>query len=192
MGRLVVQEFVSLDGFAADADNRFAFIDPEKGPTRELDLDTFDRLKQVHAIILGAQTYRMFVDFWPTPASDDELLAPRINELPKIVFSRRLDAAPWGRYDEAMVVSENASDAVRRLKADIEGDLILWGSLTLLEGLLDEDLVDVVRLTVVPVVLGAGRGVFPPTFTGGRLSLERAGVFDSELVALEYSVLHEL
>lgn len=190
MGRLIVQEFVSLDGFAADADNRFAFIDTDSVPTVELDRDTLEGLASVDAIVLGAATYRMFAQYWPTAASAAELLAPRINELPKFVVSRRLDVAPWGGFADATVISDDAGDAIRRLKGEVAGDLMLWGSLTLLERLVDDDLVDVLRLVVVPAVLGAGRSVFPPTFAGTRLVLERAVVFDAQLVAVEYSIAH--
>jgi dihydrofolate reductase len=187
MGRLIVQEFVSLDGFAADADNQFSFIDTDAGPTTQLDRDTLERLRSVHAILLGAQTYREFVEYWPTSASAGEPLAPRINALPKFVFSRRLDAAPWPGFDNATVVSSDAGDAIRSMKSELTGDLILWGSLTLLERLFDDDLVDVLRLVVVPVVLGAGRSVFPPTVAGVRLSLTRSASYDGRLVELEYA-----
>jgi len=190
MGRLIVQEFVSLDGFAADADGQFSFIDADAGPTVQLDRATLDGLESVHAIVLGAQTYREFVEYWPTRASEGEPLAPRINALPKFVFSRRLDAAPWPGPDNATVVSGDAGDAIRSLKSENDGDLILWGSLTLLERLFDDDLVDVLRLVVVPVVLGAGRSVFPPTFAGVRLSLQRSAAYDGQLVELEYALVH--
>ena len=157
-------------------------------PSDEIDNETLARLESVDAIVLGANTYRMFADFWPLPASDDEILAPRINELPKIVFSRRLESAPWGDFDPAMVISENATEAIERLKEDLDGDLIVWGSLTLTEELFEADLVDIVRLVIVPSVLGAGRSVFPPTFAGTQLRVLRTGTFDDGLVAIEYGI----
>jgi dihydrofolate reductase len=188
VGQLIVQQFVSADGFAADADNEFTVFRGETMPSDEIDNETLARLETVDAIVLGANTYRMFADYWPLPASNDEILAPRINELPKIVFSRRLDAAPWGDFDPAMVISEEATDAIQRLKEDLDGDLIVWGSLTLTEELFDADLVDIVRLVIVPTVLGAGRSVFPPTFAGTRLRVLRTGTFDEGLVAIEYGI----
>jgi len=188
MGQLIVQQFVSADGFAADSDNEFTVFEGSGMPSDEIDNETLARLESVDAIVLGANTYRMFADFWPLPASDDEILAPRINELPKIVFSRRLESAPWGDFDPAMVVSDAATDAIRRLKEDLDGDLIIWGSLTLTEELFEADLVDIVRLVIVPTVLGAGRSVFPPTIAGTRLRVLRTGTFDEGLVAIEYQI----
>jgi len=188
VGQLIVQQFVSADGFAADADNEFTVFRGEVMPSDEIDNETLARLETVDAIVLGANTYRMFADYWPRPASRDEILAPRINELPKIVFSRRLESAPWGDFDPAMVISENATEAIERLKEDLDGDLIVWGSLTLTEELFEADLVDIVRLVIVPSVLGAGRSVFPPTFAGTQLRVLRTGTFDDGLVAIEYGI----
>jgi dihydrofolate reductase len=188
MGQLIVQQFVSADGYAADTDNQFTVFEQADGNSAEIDLETLRLLGSVDAILLGANTYRMFAGYWPTPAAEDEVLAPRINELPKIVVSSRLDAAPWGDFEPASVVSENAIEAIRLLKSDLPGNLIVWGSLSLTEQLFEADLVDVVRLVQLPVVLGAGRGVFPQTFAGARLRLSRSGTFDTGLVAVEYWV----
>jgi dihydrofolate reductase len=188
MGRLIVQQFVSVDGFAADADNQFTIFDDVDGTSAEVDLETLRVLSSVDAIVLGANTYRMFAAHWPTPAAEEAVLAPRINELPKIVVSSRLQEAPWGDFEPATILAQNAVDAIRLLRTDLPGDLLVWGSLTLTEQLFEADLVDVVRLILLPVVLGTGRGVFPPTFGGARLRLERSGTFDSGLVVLEYAV----
>lgn len=190
MGNLIVHQFVSVDGFAADDDNQFTVFQGQSGSTDELDNETLARLESVDAILLGANTYRMFAAFWPTPESDAEILAPRINELPKIVFSRSLEEAPWGEYDPAMVVSDDAVEAIRRLKTDLPGDLVVWGSLTLTDSLFATDLVDVVRLVIVPTVVGSGRTAFPREFAGSRLRHARTATFDSGLVVIEYQNEH--
>jgi dihydrofolate reductase len=188
VGRLIVQQFVSADGFATDADGDFTLFDQARSSSAGIDLETLRLLRSVDAIVLGALTYRMFVEYWPTPRAEEEVLAPRINELPKIVVSRRLDTAPWGRFEPASIIGDDAVAAIRLLKADLPGDLIVWGSLTLTESLFEAGLVDVVRLVQLPLVIGAGRGVFPPTLAGARLRLERSNTFDDGLVALEYAV----
>jgi dihydrofolate reductase len=188
VGRLIVQQFVSADGFAADADGEFTMFEKVDGSSAGIDLETLRLLRSVDAIVLGATTYRMFVEYWPTQRAEEEVLAPRINELPKIVVSRRLEEAPWGPFEPASIIGDDAVDAIRRLKGDLPGDLIVWGSLTLTESLFEAHLVDVVRLVLLPVVLGTGRGVFPPSVAGARLRLERSNTFDDGLVALEYTV----
>lgn len=189
MGLLLVHQFVSVDGFAADADGRFPFGVSTGGSTAETDLDTFDRLKSVDAVVLGATTYRMFAEYWPTGTAAEELLAPRINELPKVVVSNSIARAPWGDHPPASIVSEGAIDAIRRLKHDLHGDLIVWGSLTLTDALFERGLVDHVRLVVLPVVVGDGRRVFPPSFVGERLRHTRSATLDDGLVSLDYDVV---
>lgn len=118
MGALLVHQFVSIDGFAADESGDFTLFDGADA-SDELDNDTLARLESVDAIVLGAETYRMFVSYWPTPDSDQELLAARINELPKIVVSSTLSEAPWGQFEPAAIISDDAVEALRRLKADL-------------------------------------------------------------------------
>jgi dihydrofolate reductase len=185
MGRLIVQQFVSIDGFAGDEGGEFTLFDGA-GQSDELDNETLARLETVDAIVLGATTYRMFASYWPTPDSDQELLAARINELPKIVVSTTLEEAPWGEYEPAMVVADDAAEAVLRLKNDLPGDLIVWGSLTLTDALFGAGLVDTVRIVVMPKVLGRGRSAFPAGVDDLEFSFVRSASYDSGMVFIEY------
>jgi dihydrofolate reductase len=97
MGDLVLQQFVSVDGFAANDRNEFDLFDGMEGDSSEFDRANLEWLETVGAIVLGASTYRMFSGYWPTPRAEGELVAPKINSLPKYVFSRSLNSAPWGR-----------------------------------------------------------------------------------------------
>ena len=185
MGELIVQQFVSADGFAGDESGEFALFD-DSGASDELDNDTLARLETVDAIVLGANTYRMFAAYWPTPDSDQELLAARINELPKIVVSTTLTEAPWGEFEPAMVVADDAAEAVRRLKLDLPGDLIVWGSLTLTDALFAAGLVDTVRIAVLPKVVGRGRSAFPAGAVDLDLRFVRSTSYDFGIVVIEY------
>ena len=185
MGTLLVHQFVSVDGFAGDESGQFTLFDGA-GASDELDNDTLARLESVDAIVLGADTYRMFVSYWPTPDSDQELLAARINELPKIVVSSTLTEAPWGEFEPAMIIPDDAVEAVGRLKADLPGDLIVWGSLTLTDALFAAGLVDTVRLAVLPRVLGRGRSAFPAGNSDIGLRFSRSATYDSSIVVIEY------
>jgi len=189
MGNLVVQQFVSTDGFAANDRNEFDLFDGMEGDSSEFDGRNLQWLESVGAIVLGANTYRMFAGYWPTPAAEGELIGPRLNALPKFVFSRTLTAAPWGDYPDAVIESGDVAEAILRLKRETDGDLVLWGSLTLTAALLEAGIVDVVRLVVLPVAIGSGRGVFPPG-PRRRLRLLRSSTFEIGLVELEYAVEH--
>lgn len=188
MGQLIVQEFVTADGFAANVNNEFTAYEMLQGGTVEFDRSQLAWLETVGAMVLGASTYRMFAEFWPTPASDGEIIAPALNALRRFVFSRKLKNAPWGDFPEAAVESGDAVEAIRRIKDQVEGTTVLWGSLTLSQAFFEAGEVDGVRLVVMPVAIGAGRGVFPARQDPTLLSLLSAKTYDAGLIELEYSL----
>ena len=157
MRRLIFQEYVTLDGYAAGPDGGLEFFDKIAG---QADDDNLALLESVDTMLLGAETYRLFVTFWPTDASADEVIAPKLNALHLVVVSTTLESAPWGPYEPGLVVRD--IDAVRALKAEQDGkDIILWGSISLFHSLLQAGLVDEVQLRICPVLLGAGKSAFP-------------------------------
>lgn len=188
MGQLIVQEFVTADGFAANANNEFTAYEMLQGGTAEFDRSQLAWLRTVDAMVLGASTYRMFAEFWPTPASDGEIIAPALNALRRFVFSRTLKSAPWGDLPEATIESGDAVAAIRRIKDDVAGAVVLWGSLTLSQAFFEAGEVDGVRLVVMPIAIGAGRGVFPAGQEPTLLSLLSAKTYDVGLIELEYSL----
>ena len=188
MGQLVVQEFVTADGFAANTNNEFTAYEMLEGGTAEFDRSQLTWLDTVGAMVLGANTYRMFAEFWPTPAANGEIIAPALNGLRRFVFSRTLRNAPWGDLPATTVESGDAVEAIRRIKLDVGGTIVLWGSLTLSEAFFAAGEVDAVRLVVMPVAIGAGRGVFPAGREPALLSLLSARTYDAGLVELEYAI----
>jgi dihydrofolate reductase len=188
MGQLIVQDFVSADGFAADANNEFTFYEFLDGGTAEFDRSQLKWLETVDTMVLGANTYRMFAEYWPTPASNNEIIAPSLNGLRRVVFSRHLTAAPWGDMAEADIESGDAVEAIRRIKSGTDGDIVVWGSLTLAETFLAAGVVDSVRLVVMPIAIGAGRSVFPSGQVPNVLNLQSATVYDQGLVELVYGI----
>lgn len=191
MGELVVQQFVSADGFAADDNNRFTLFDDVEGDSSDFDQCNLRWMEGLGAIVLGAETYRMFSSYWPTPQADGELVGPTLNALPKYVFSRTLTSAPWGDHPAAAVVADDVGETVRRLKTEIAGDLVLWGSLSLGQSLFRAGAVDIVRLVVLPVAIGSGRTVFPAGQPPTRLHLVGSRTFAAGLVASDYTVVRE-
>ena len=157
MRRLIFQEYVTLDGYAAGPDGGLEFFDTIAGQS---DTDNLALLDNVDTMVLGAETYRLFAAFWPTAASAGELIAEKLNALHLVVVSTTLQSAPWGAYEPGLVVRD--LDAVRAIKAEQDGkDLILWGSITLFHSLLHAGLVDEVQLRICPILLGAGKSAFP-------------------------------
>ncbi|PRY69036.1 dihydrofolate reductase [Glaciihabitans tibetensis] len=188
MGNVVVQQFVSVDGFAANDRGEFDILEGLDGDSSDFDRSNLGWIEQAGAIVLAARTYEMFVAYWPTPVAVHEVVAPSINALPKHVFSRTLTSAPWGSFNEAAIESGELTDVIPKIQASTDGDLIIWGSLTLTDDLFRAGLVDVVRLVVAPVAIGTGRAVFPADVGTLPLRLRNTTRFSAGLVELEYAV----
>ncbi|GAB3952188.1 dihydrofolate reductase family protein [Kribbella albertanoniae] len=159
MRQLIFQEYVTVDGYAADADGEASFFGTI-GEHEAEDRATFER---IDTMLLGAETYRLFAGVWPTL---EHPIAPLLNALRKVVVSTTLEDTPWGSHEPATVVRD--LDAVRALKAEDGKDIILWGSISLFHSLLAAGLVDEIELRVCPVLLGVGR----PVFSSQQLGLE--------------------
>lgn len=186
MGKVIVEQIISLDGYAQDADGGIDFF-VNADWINEADTEQLRMLSGVAAIVFGAKTYRMFAGYWPSADPAAEPVATRINELPKFVVSSVLETAPWGTNGSAEILRGGGVAAVRELRHQFTGDLIVWGSLSLSDALLCANEVDVLRLRVLPVLLGRGRSFAPPDLGLRRLSLATARSFAGGLVVLEYS-----
>jgi dihydrofolate reductase len=183
MGRLIVEQIVSADGYAAEADGGIGFFEAVDG-FQATDREQLAWLEGVGAILLGANTYRMFADYWPAidPAVDP--VAEPIARLPKHVVSNTLERAPWGD-GEIEVLRGDAAASVADLKDRFDAT-VLWGSLQLADALFEAGLVDELRLRVVPVLIGTGRSFTPGALGQRPLALVDATTHQSGHVSLHY------
>lgn len=185
MGKVIVEQIVSLDGYAEDAQGGIDFF-VNANWINEADSEQLRVLSSVSAIVLGAKTYRLFADYWPSADPTVEPVATPIRERPKFVVSSTLASAPWGEGDPAEVLRGDGVEAVRGLRHRFTGDLVVWGSLQLSDALLRANEVDVLRLRVLPLLLGRGRSFAPPDLGLRSWSLASARSFARGLVVLEY------
>jgi dihydrofolate reductase len=168
MGKLVVTEFVSIDGVFEDPGGSETY--EHGGWTFEYDRgedgDKFkmDELMEADVQLLGRLTYEGFAQAWPTREGP---FADKINNGPKYVVSNTLTAPQW---QNTTVISGDAVDGVAKLKDATDGTIIVAGSGTLVRALLGADLVDELRLMVFPTILGRGQRLFPDGI--GRLKLK--------------------
>src|SRR6266581_3729981 len=153
MRRIVVTEFISLDGVIEEPRRTFQF---ERGP--EGGKFKFDELFAADALLLGRVTYQGFAEAWPSMGTDD--FGKRMNSIPKYVVSSTLtDAeATWG---DTTVISGDVAAEIAKLKAKPGRDLLVEGSCQLARTLIQHGLVDEYRLMLFPIVLGAGKRLFP-------------------------------
>jgi dihydrofolate reductase len=178
MRRLFWQMNVTLDGFM-------------EGPNQELDdtaqvLDEdFDRyatdmLKSIDAILLGRVTYELFANYWPSATGPD---ADRLNELPKVVFSRTLKKVDW---KNSRLVKDNVAEEVARLKQQPDKDLALFGSADLASTFMRLGLIDEYRIFITPVILGKGKPMFKGIEDRIAMKLMKATTWSSGVVALYF------
>jgi dihydrofolate reductase len=186
MGKLIVEQIVSADGYAAEPDGGIGFFESEVTSINEADGDQLRMLESVRAIVLGRTTYRMFADYWPDADPADEPVAAPLNTIPKYVVSNTLDDAPWGRHAPAQVLRGDGVDSVRDLRSRIDGNLVVWGSLSLADALLRAGEVDLLRLRIVPRLIGAGRSFTPSDPDQRELVLEHSKAYPRGIVVLQY------
>lgn len=186
MRKVVVQEFMTLNGLAADRNGAVDFVPASTQGDEAFGRDQLAFIDTIDTILLGRATYAMLAGYWPhVTAGAEKLFADRLNATPKIVFSRTLDRAPWGAWNEARVVSGDVSDEVAKLKGQAGKDIAIWGSLSLVQSLIKAGLVDEYRLLVCPIVLDGGRPLFneAPSIT---MTLVNVNTLDRGAVALRY------
>jgi len=174
MGRIVVTEFVTLDGVIEDpggsektAQGGWAFKF-ERGD--EGDKYKFDELMAADALLLGRVTYEGFAAAWPN-YSDEVGFAAKMNSMPKYVLSSTLEQGSW---ENSTVLRGDAAAEAAKLKAQVAGDILVEGSASLVHALQDADLVDEYRLMVFPTVLGAGKRLFRDGARPGGMELVEA------------------
>lgn len=185
MGRLTVEQIVSVDGYAADKDGGIEFFEAVDEVDSN-DEDQLEFLRDVDAILLGATTYRMFAGYWPSADPATERVAEPIARLPKYVVSNSLDSAPWGDT-EIEILRGDGVESARALKGRFS-HIVVWGSLTLADALFEAGLVDQLRLRLVPVLIGEGRSFTPPDLGERRLKLDHTVQQPSGHVTLVYEV----
>ncbi|MDR6905999.1 dihydrofolate reductase [Agromyces sp. 3263] len=185
MGRLTVEQIVSVDGYGADADGGLGFIQTARGGNPN-DADQLAFLDGIDAILLGATTYRMFAEYWPVADPEVEVVAEPINRLPKFVVSNTLESAPWGE-GSIEILRGDAAEATAGLKEQYSG-IVVWGSFMLADALFAAGLVDDLRLRVVPVLIGEGRSITPVGLGERRLELDHVATHPSGHLGLSYRV----
>ncbi len=160
MRRVVVSEFVTLDGVFEDPGGVEGFRHGgwAFGYDRGSEGDRFklEEVLEAEALLLGRVTYEGFAEAWPS-RSDESGFADKMNSIPKFVASRTLTHADW---NNSRVVSGDLNDEVRRIVDEGDGILLVVGSGSVVRHLTAHDLVDEIRLMVFPTVLGSGATLF--------------------------------
>ena len=185
MGKIAVTQLTSLDGVMqspGSTDVPFKYrgwtLDFDLGP--EGDRFKLEEAQNAEALLLGRVTYEAMHAFWPTTEGE---FADRLNELPKYVVSSTLTDLPWN----ATVLGDDWPGVVARLRGELDGDILVYGSRRLARALIGMGLVDELRLLVYPVVLGAGDRLFGETEDKIPLRLVESRPLEGGLVGMIYA-----
>ena len=178
MGKVIVSEFISLDGVIEAPQNwHFPFVTDDMMEVVKDDILSSD------AFLYGRVTYEEFAPFWPSQTNDELGIAAKLNSAPKYVVSNSLDRADW---NNTTVLKGNAAEEVARLKQRQNGSIGLSGSATLIRSLMQADLIDEYRLCQHPIVVGSGRRLFGDGTTTTPLKLVDSKPFSGGVLYLTY------
>jgi dihydrofolate reductase len=184
MARIVVTEFVSLDGVIEDPGGAEDFkyggwsFEFERG--EEGDRFKLDEALNADALLLGRKTYEGFAAAWPSREGE---FADKFNTMPKYVVSSTLKDPDW---TNSTVLDGDVADEVSKLREEQDGEIVVHGSAQLVQALLEHGLVDELRLMVFPVVLGAGKRLFGETSDKRPLQLTDSKTVGDGVAILTY------
>ena len=185
MRKVILSNSVTLDGFF-------------EGPNRELDWHIVDEeikkyandlLNNVDALLFGRVTYQLMADYWPAAATNsstsksDLEIADKMNNLPKIVFSKTLQQVEW---NNSRLVKENIAEEISKMKQQPGKDMVIFGSGSIVSTFMQFGLIDEYRIIVNPVVLGNGKPLFKDINDKQNLKLLKTRAFSSGVVILYY------
>ena len=183
MRKLVVSEWLSLDG-VFDADTMKQWFHPYDSKDRQARIT--ELVLASDAFLFGRVTYEMLAGYWPNVKNNDkdELeIANRLNSSPKYVVSSTLKQAEWSN---STIINNGAVKEITKLKQQPGHDILVFGSATLVESLMDADLIDEYRLLVHPIIMGSGKRAFTDGMATTKLTLGETATLSSGVISLCY------
>jgi dihydrofolate reductase len=175
--KIIVSEFLSLAGvMEAPEEWQFPYLSEDMAEFIKADILALD------AQLLGRVTYDIFAASWPAQTNNEFGIADKLNSMPKYVVSSTLKKGDW---NPTTVISGNVVEAITRLKQQPGGSIGITGSATLVQSLMEADLIDEYQLQIYPIVLGKGRRLFKDGIAN-KLKLVESKTFNSGAIALTY------
>ena len=194
--RVVVSEFVTLDGYMVGPDEDMSWAVAGFDPQMQADIAE-EMSRESDAFVFGRLTYEIFAAYWPgavpydvgdelSPAEgkEDPRIIRALNDFPKLVFSTTLTGSEWSN---TRIVGEGLEDEIRRLKEQPGKAVSIQGSASIVQALARADLIDEYLLYVHPVLLGGGKPLFATGTTRQDLELARIKPYANGVVAMSYT-----
>ena len=179
MRKIVSWLFISLDG-VVEAPNEWQFDVFDDDMLADLASTT----EAEDAMLMGRVSYQEWASFWPS--STDEPYASHINSTPKYVVSTTLDDVEWGKWDKPILIKDNLAAEINKLKQQSGKNISIGGSPTLVRSLIQENLLDELKLMIHPVIVGKGKRLFTEDLDLKRLKLVDSKVTGTGVVIVTY------
>jgi dihydrofolate reductase len=184
MRKLLVFNQVTVDGYFSGLNGDISWAHAAK---RDPEFDAFvsGNAKTGGVLVFGRTTYELMMSYWPTPDAlkKDPIVAERMNNLPKVVFSRTLSEASWSN---TKLMKGDLVTTVRKMKLDPGADMVIMGSGSIVSQLAQQSLIDEYHIVVIPVVIGKGRTMFDGVTEKLALKPTKTRIFGNGNVLLCY------
>ena len=180
MRKLVVSEWVTLDG-VFDADTMDQWFNPYHSDERAEYIQ--ETILASDALLLGGVTYEMLAPYWSSLRNNEMGIADRLNSAPKYVVSSTPLKAKW---NNSTIIKENVVEEVTKLKQQPGQDILITGSGTLVQSLMQTDLIDEYKFLIHPIIMGSGKRFFKEGMDTTRLKLVKTKTFNLGVVLLCY------
>jgi dihydrofolate reductase len=182
MRKLMVFNLVSLDGFIADSRGDMSWAHKQD---EEWNSFVSGNASGEGVLVFGRKTYDLMASYWPTPmaSKNSPVVAKRMNELQKIVFSRTIKNVTWSN---TTLLKGDPADEVKRLKQQAGADLVILGSASIVAQLCDARLIDEYQIGMNPIILGGGKSMFAGAKEKLSLKLSSSRTFQNGNVFLRY------
>ena len=184
MAKLVVFDSVTLDGYFTDKNNDMSWAHKSDPEWNEF---ASQNASGEGTLLFGRITYELMASYWPTSHAmkNDPAIAEGMNQMPKIVFSKTLNKVTW---NNTRLVKEGLAAEVRKLKKELNDDITILGSGTIVSQLSQERLIDEYHFALIPIVLGQGRTLFEGVTEKLPLKLTKTRTFNNGNVMLYYAI----
>ncbi len=181
MRQIIVSEWITLDG-VFDADNMDVWFNPFHSDERAAYIK--DTISGSGALLLGGTTYGMLAPYWSSQTNDDMGPASKLNSMPKYVVSSTMEKAEWNNTQG--IIKDNAEEQIRKLKREPGGDILITGSATLVQSLMETGLIDEYQFLVHPIIVGSGKSFFKDGMQTTGLKLVKTETLGLGVILLCY------
>lgn len=182
MSKLIMWNIITLDGYF-EGEKNWDLSFHELIWDSEMERFCLEQLNSTDYLVFGRTTYEGMAAYWKTARGE---IADFMNQLPKIVCSRKLESVDW---NNSMLIKENVADAITKLKAKGNKNMFVFGSANLSETLIKENLFDEYRICIAPVIAGKGRHLFSAGLPERKLSMISSQSLKTGGVLVRYNAL---